>query len=215
MLTRAKPVRRSSKITSDTAPAPLEMTYAEFLKWEGSNPHVEWVNGEVVPMAPVSNDHTDLGVFLLTILQCWVQARDAGQLKYEPFQMKTGPKLPGRAPDIFFIEKRNLVRVKKSHLEGPADLVIEIISPGSRAIDRGEKYFEYEKGGVREYWLIDPLRKQAEFYLLGRDGVYHLAPIANDVFHSVVLKGLWLKVGWLWRKPLPSVLTVQKEWKLI
>jgi Uma2 family endonuclease len=91
---------------------------------------------------------------------------------------------------------------------------VEIISPGSQSIDRGDKYYEYEEGGVREYWLIDPLRKKAEFYLLGRNGQYRLAPTEGDVFRSVVLKGLWLDVGWLWRKPLPSVLAVQKEWKL-
>ena len=57
MLARAKPVRRSSKIASDTAPAPSEMTYAEFLRWEGSNPHVEWVNGALVTMAGVKRSY--------------------------------------------------------------------------------------------------------------------------------------------------------------
>lgn len=106
-------------------------------------------------------------------------------------------------------------RLKKTHLAGPADLVVEVITPGSQSVDRGEKYYEYEAGGVREYWLIDPVRKQAEFYLLGRDRQYHLAPIKDGKFHSVVLKGLWLKVAWLWQSPRPSVLAVQKEWKLI
>lgn len=191
------------------------MSYTRFLEWENGNPHVEWVNGEVVPMAPVSNEHTDEQVFLLTILSMFVDAHDLGKVRIEPFQMKTGPQLPGRAPDILFVSKKNISRLKKNHLEGPADLVVEIISPGSQSIDRGDKYYEYEAGGVREYWLIDPIRKKAEFYQLGRDGLYHLAPTENGIFHSAVLKGLWLKVAWLWKKPRPSVLAVQKEWKLI
>ena len=210
MLSAAKSISKQSPTIKDRP----ELTYAQFLEMNG-DPHTEWVDGKVIAMAPVSNDHTDLGVFLLTALQCWVDARDAGQIKYEPFQMKTGPQLPGRSPDIFFIEKKNLSRVKKTYLQGPADLVIEIVSPGSRTVDRGEKYFEYEKGGVREYWLIDPLRKQAEFYLLGRDGIYQLARMEDGIFRSQVLKGLWLKVGWLWSRPLPSVLAVMKEWKLV
>ena len=105
--------------------------------------------------------------------------------------------------------------MKKNHLEGPADLAVEIISPGSRSVDRGEKYSEYEEGGVREYWIIDPLRKKADFFLLGRGGSYSLAPINNDIFHSRILRGLWLDVNWLWRKPSPSVLAVIKEWKLL
>jgi Uma2 family endonuclease len=191
------------------------MNYAQFLEWDGRNPHVEWVDGEVVDMAPISDGHNDLSGLLLALLRTFVESSNLGVIRYEPFQMKTGPKLPGRSPDIMFVARKNVLRLKKTHLEGPADLVIEIISEGSRGVDRGEKYFEYEKGGVREYWLIDPIRKQAEFYLLGRDGLYHLGPVEDDIFRSVVLKGLWLKVGWLWRKPLPSVLAVQKRWKLI
>ena len=123
------------------------------------------------------------------------------------------PSLPGRAPDILFVAKRNLHRIKENHLKGPADLVIEIISEGTRGLDRSDKYYEYEKGGIREYWLIDPLRKQAEFYRLDRGGVYRLVNVGDDgVFRSEVLKGLWMKPEWFWRKPLPTVLHIQREW---
>ena len=64
--------------------------------------------------------------------------------------------------------------------------------------------------------MIDPLRKQAEFYLLGGDGFYHAARVAEDgIYRSVVLKGLELKVDWLWQEPLPSLLSVLKEWRLV
>jgi len=94
--------------------------------------------------------------------------------------------------------------------------VVEIISPDSRARDRGEKFYEYEQGGVREYWMIDPLRKPAEFYQRGEDGIYRLVPVGDDgIYRSAVLEGLWLKVEWLWQEPLPRLLSVLKEWGLI
>jgi Uma2 family endonuclease len=106
--------------------------------------------------------------------------------------------------------------VKKNYLQGPADLAVEIISPDSRARDRGEKFYEYEQGGVREYWLIDPVRKQAEFYALGKNGIYRLMNVGEDgIFRSQVLKGLWLQVSWLWQTPLPPLMSVLKSWKLI
>jgi Uma2 family endonuclease len=210
MLEQIKPVRKGSTI-DEIRP---RMTYAKFLEWDSGNPHVEWVKGEIVEMAPVSDEHSDEQVFLSTILRMFVDARDMGVIRAEPFQMKTGRDLPGRSPDVLFVAKKNLARLKKNHLEGPADVVVEIISPRSQSVDRGDKYYEYEEGGVREYWLIDPLRRKAEFYLLGRDGHYRLAPTEGDIFRSVVLKGLWLNISWLWRKPLPSVLAVLKEWKL-
>jgi Uma2 family endonuclease len=69
---------------------------------------------------------------------------------------------------------------------------------------------------VREYWLLDYLRRQAEFYQLGSDGIYRLVPIdAEGIYRSAVLDGLWLKVGWLWQEPLPILLSVLKEWELV
>jgi Uma2 family endonuclease len=210
---------RQIKSVAKAKPTPTDrprMTYARFLDLDGENQHVEWVNGEVIEMPPVSDDHSDVQGFFHALLRLFAESRDLGAIRTEPFQMKTAPELPGRAPDVLFVAKKNLSRLKKNHLAGAADLVIEIISPGTGSIDRGDKYFEYEKGGVREYWLIDPARKQAEFYLLGRDAHYHLADVdKGEIFRSVILKGLWLKVAWLWQRPLPSVLSIAKEWKLV
>ena len=99
-------------------------------------------------------------------------------------------------------------------MDGPADLVIEIISPESRARDRGEKFYEYEQAGIPEYWLLDPMRKQAEFYQL-KDGIYQSVQMKDNVYQSQVLTGLWLSVSWLWQEPLPTILEVLKSWKLI
>lgn len=70
--------------------------------------------------------------------------------------MKTGPTLPGREPDLLFLARENLDRLKAPYLEGPADLAVEIVSSESRLRDRGEKLAEYEAGGVREDWILDP-----------------------------------------------------------
>jgi Uma2 family endonuclease len=193
-----------------------KMTYEQFLEWDFEDPHVEWVKGEVVMMAPVSGAHEDLRYFLIALFRHVIEEHDSGQLLGDPFQMKTGADLPGRAPDIQFISRRNLGRLKTNHLAGPADLVVEIISPGSRGTDRGDKYVEYEKGGVKEYWLIDPERRRAEFYRLGRDKQYHIVEVGDDgIFRSQVLKGLWVRVDWLWQRPLPKLKTVLKEWGLL
>ncbi|HIE27934.1 TPA: Uma2 family endonuclease [Candidatus Poribacteria bacterium] len=206
---------KNEPLAAPTVPSlAKKMTYEEFLAWLDEDIHAEWVNGEVVFMSPISGEHQDVGGFLLALIWHFVEAHQLGVIRYDPFQMKTGPDLPGRAPDILFVANENLSRLKRTHLEGPADLVVEIISPDSRGRDRGDKFYEYEQGGVREYWLIDPLRKQAEFYRLGEDGIYRFVPIGDDgIFRSSVLEGLWLKVDWLWQTPLP--LSVLREWKLV
>ncbi|QTA90792.1 Uma2 family endonuclease [Desulfonema magnum] len=92
----------------------------------------------------------------------FVEIHDSGVVCSAPFQMKTGRNLPGREPDILFVSRENTGRLKETFLDGPADIAAEIISPESRTRDKKEKFSEYEKGGVREYWLIDPDEEKAE-----------------------------------------------------
>jgi Uma2 family endonuclease len=205
----------ADEVLMQPAPASVlgRMTYEQFLQWDGPE-HVEWVDGEIIPMSPVTAEHSLVEKWLSALLQTFLEARALGKVFGDPFQMKTGPNLPGRASDICVLLNQNLTRQKRLHIEGPADLVVEIISPGSRSIDRGDKFYEYEEGGVPEYWLIDPERKQAEFYLRGSDGIYRMENIGSDgIYGSKILDGVWLKVEWLWERP--PVIEVLKLWKLV
>jgi hypothetical protein len=112
---------RYAKMEARVAPSiPAKITYEEFLELPGDDHHVEWVDGEVVAMAPVSDVHADLDGFLIAVLRAYVETHKLGVIRHEPFQMKTGPDLPGRSPDLMFVAKKNLSRLKKNHLQGPA-----------------------------------------------------------------------------------------------
>ena len=192
------------------------MTYEEFLDWADEDTWAEWVDGEVIILSPASLLHQALDTFLLSVLTSFVSFRDLGIVLGPPFQMKTGPDLPGREPDVIFVAREHLDRLRDVYLDGPADLVVEIVSPDSRTRDSRDKLREYEQGGVPEYWVLDPFRREAKFYQLGEDGSYYLvSPGENGVYESAVLKGLRLKVDWLWQKPLPRLPEVFKELGLI
>ncbi len=166
-------------------------------------------------MSPATQRHQKLAVLLASLLLAYAETYDLGEVVSAPFQMKLGPSFSGREPDILFVAEANLERLKKNRLEGPADLAVEIISPESRARDRGEKFYEYEQGGVTEYWLIDPDREQAEFYRLDARGFYQVVPLEEGAFESLVLPGLKLDASWFWQNPLPTLLSIIKLWKLV
>ena len=87
----------------------------------------------------------------------------------------------------------------------------EVIFGSSRTIDERDKFAEYEQGGVREYWILDPERRTAAFYARPADGMFELMPLAPDgTFRSAVLPGLWLQVDWLWQTPLPDETQIQR-----
>ena len=77
------------KTPTPRRPRRPRMTYEQFLQWDGHNQHVEWVNGEVVEMPPVSGPHNLVGHFLLHLLDLFVQAHRLGEIRSDPFQMKT------------------------------------------------------------------------------------------------------------------------------
>jgi Uma2 family endonuclease len=171
--------------------------------------HAEWLDGEVVLLEPPSEKHQQLLGFLNCLIDLFVQFRSLGRVYIAPFQMRLTRS--GREPDLLFVHNDHLIRLKNSYLDGPADLVVEIISPESIGRDRGNKFYEYEAGGVPEYWLLDPITQRAEFYQLGEDGRYQLMQLQDSVYHAHVLPGFWLKPAWLWQDPLPSPLRILAE----
>ncbi len=146
-------VSETKELSPTVAPSPTmpRMTYDEFLDWADEDTWAEWVHGDVIEIRSVSYSHQNMVSFLMAALVTFVQERDRGMVLSEPFQMKTGPDLPGRSPDILFLAKEHSERLKESYLDGPADLVVEIVSAESGGRDRGDKFYEYERGGVQEY----------------------------------------------------------------
>ena len=190
------------------------VSYEAFLRWMDEDTLAEWVKGEIVMASPASFRHQNITDFLLSIMRPVIEQQKSGCLISAPFQMRLADS--GREPDLLFVTEPHRQRLRDNYLDGPADLVVEIISPESVGRDRGQKFYEYEQGGVTEYWLIDPLRKRAEFYRLDSDGWYQLAaPDAAGRYRTPLLPGFWLQVDWLWQDPLPPVLEVLRQLAVI
>ncbi len=155
----------------------------------------------------------------MKVIGTFAEERDLGMVLSAPFQMRL--EHSGREPDLLFVAQEHLNRLQETYLDGPADLVVEIISPESAGRDRsrfaslsyarGEKFYEYEAGGVTEYWLIDPQKKRAEFYQLEADQYQQVASDAEEGYRSASLPDFWLRVEWLWQEPLPKTLDVLRE----
>jgi Uma2 family endonuclease len=191
----------------------VRCTFEQFLAQADEDVWSEWVEGEVFIMSPASDQHQDLVGFLAALLRLFIESRDAGWVRMAPFAMHLAER--AREPDLLFVREERMDRVQSTYLEGPADLVVEILSVESTALDRGGKFVEYEVGGVTEYWLIDPLRKQCEFFRLDARGLYQLMPLEAGVLTSQAVAGFRLRIDWLWRKPLPKILEAAAELGLL
>lgn len=188
----------------------LRMTEAQFVAWCDSDTRAEWVDGKVVVTSPSSAEQDDLNGWLLNIMRPFLDHHDLGSVHGPNLTARFASQRRRRVPDLLVVLKGRQHLVMKNHVEGAPDLIIEIVAPESQTRDRREKYVEYEKAGVREYWIIDPISQQLEAYTLKRGRYAEIAP-EKEVWRSVLLPGFYLKPAWLWRKPLPKVFTVLKE----
>lgn len=189
------------------------LSFDEFLAaYDGLR--AEWVGGSAHPMPPVTPRHQRLVIFLTALLQHLGEEQEAGTVLSAPVLMRMGES--AREPDVMFISRDHEDRVTATCVDGPADLIIEVLSPESRARDRGEKFYEYEESGVREYWLVDPVRESLELFRRSASGRYEtVTPDGAGRFHSKVLDGLWIDPAWLWEERLPKLNAILKEWGLV
>ena len=174
--------------------------------------NAEWVAGEVFVTPPANLDHNDLNIWLACLLREFVEHHDVGRVFAVEAQVRLANVPSRRNPDLFFVSTANLGKLRPTFFDGAPDLIVEIVSPDSASRDWREKFLEYEKSGVREYWLIDPASRQFEAYALGRKKKYARLPEdENGHIASKVLRGFSLKPAWLWQSPRAKIGALLKE----
>jgi Uma2 family endonuclease len=187
------------------------LSFEEFLR--SPYERAEWVDGEVFEVSPENLEHAGLGGFLHRLLAEFAERRGEGVV-LTGFLMKTGPGLPARVPDVLFVAAGRTSRLRDTYLDGPADLVVEVISPESVERDRETKRREYERGGVREFWLVDPLRRHASLLTLD-GGRFRAVPAEPDGrLASRILPGFWIRPEWLFAPRRPRLAEVLVDWGL-
>lgn len=119
----------------------------------------ELIDGQIYYMVPPSTTHQRILSFLhlkqeITFVQKEKSARFSRLLL--PFFFFTDYSRY-LEPDISVICDRD--KLNERGCQGAPDWIIEIVSPGSRAMDYYTKLSLYREAGVREYWIVDPARK--------------------------------------------------------
>lgn len=192
------------------SPVPgVRMTEREFVAWSFDWVDAEWVDGEVFLMAPANNEHETIDEWFGRLLGNFLEERGAGVLRRNMF-VRLPRQRSRRVPDLMVITTASQGRVKPTYINGPPDIVVEIVSPDSRNRDRRDKFLEYQAAGVPEYWIIDPLARTIDLYVL-RDGKYREVTPIDGQLRSAVLDGFYLRAAWLFGNARPKVATVLKE----
>jgi hypothetical protein len=117
------------------------------------------------------------------------------------FVMRLGDN--GFTPDGILIGRQATERLFSKYLNGPADLIIEILMPGHENQDREVKRRHYEEGGVSEYWIVNPEKRIVEFLRLSK-GKYHSQKLnADGCYRPVSVPGLAFFPERMWEGSQP------------
>lgn len=177
-----------------TNPLDVTFTFQDWLQIPEDGFRHEVLAGDHVVTPSPNLVHQRISRQLL--LQFAALIADRGEVLYAPLGVRLSDQNVVE-PDLIVVLAENSSILKETHVDGPPDLVVEILSKSTGPRDRGIKKNQYEAFGVREYWIVDPLGRIVEQYVLeagkyrlvGRHAEKICLQILSDV--AIDLKKVW------------------------
>jgi Uma2 family endonuclease len=129
-------------------------TQAEFRQLPEGPPFYELENGVLLEMARPRGRHQKIITRLLLGLLPFIEKNKLGEI-WPEVEVDLTPTHT-YVPDVSYLSTNNLPRFANDlAIQGPPDLVVEVLSPSTAVHDKSRKLITYQKSGVPWYWLID------------------------------------------------------------
>ncbi len=153
-------------------------TYDDLAQLPNDGKRYELADGELIVSPAPTYDHQRIVWQFSRLL---MRAEDAGygQGVVSPIDVVFG-RYATTQPDLLFIGRERLHIIANGRVQGAPDLIIEILSPGTRDHDLGWKKILYAREGVRHYWVADPLNETVYPFVLGERGYADVAPLTGE-----------------------------------
>lgn len=150
---------------------------------------IQLIDGEVViGMPPVLKHQAIVGEILFLLMM--IARKSGGKALTSPVEVYLDDDNVFQ-PDVLYIKPDNLAIAQgdEKRIAGAPNLIVEVLSPSTARFDRQEKYQAYERHGVGEYWIVDPVHETVEVWNLDEAGRYlrQGAFAGEDTFESAVL----------------------------
>lgn len=145
-------------------------TYADYLAWDESE-RIELLDGKPVLMAPPSRAHQKISMEISRQLANYLEGKKC-EVYAAPFAVRLFEGVEDMPENVQTVLEPDITVVcDKSKLDGHGckgapDMVVEILSPSTARHDRLVKLGQYQRAGVREYWIVSPDEKTVQVFLL-------------------------------------------------
>jgi Uma2 family endonuclease len=141
----------------------VKLTFEDFLRFPDDGMRHELIDGEHYVTPSPNTKHQVVSGNLFFLLRTYLKSQPIGAVFAAPFDVVFS-NFDVVEPDLLYISRERLNVLTHQHVRGAPDLVVEILSPGTRRTDENTKRKLYERVDVREYWIVDPERESIHVY---------------------------------------------------
>lgn len=170
----------------------VRLTYDDVLRLPQDDLRHELIEGVHYVTASPNLRHQRISGRLHVALALWLREHPLGEVYYAPVDVVLSPH-DVVVPDLVYVSHQRAGEVlTDAAVKGAPELVVEILSPGTRRRDRTIKQALYERWGISEYWLVDPDREAVRIVRRDHDGFTVAADLTadDDVLTTPLLPGL-------------------------
>lgn len=177
-----------------TSPASdTRLTVDDFLLFPDDGKRHEIIDGvHYVTPSPILRHQAISGRLYLSLGNFLAAHPALGRVYYAPLDVIFS-RYDVVEPDLLVVAGDQLDILTTKNVQGAPALVVEILSPGTRKVDEQIKRRLFERGGVREYWLLDPELDLVKVFRRADDGgfprVAELTRENGDTLASPVVPG--------------------------
>lgn len=181
----------ATRTQPETAEA-TRLTYEDYLVFPNDGRRWELIDGKRY-VSPAPSTKHQAALFQLThFVSIYLREHPVGRAFFAPFDVVLGESDVVQ-PDFLYIRKERLGLLIDNGIQGPPDLVVEILSESTRRLDEKVKLDLYERQDVAEYWIVDPALQRVEVRRRGKKGFDALQLLdaeAGDTLTTPLLPGL-------------------------
>jgi Uma2 family endonuclease len=174
-------------------------TVEQYLALPEDDEKSELIDGVLIVSPSPGFWHQDVCGELLFLLKRWVRAHDLGQIWFDLDMVLDEKRGIVYRPDLVYLSKTHLHRLRRERIFGPADLCVEIISSSDKPQVLLRKHQDYARYGVRWYWEIHRREQDWQLleYELGQAQEYVLRQelTGQDWFEPGLFPGLIFRLG--------------------
>lgn len=133
----------------------IKLTYEDYAAIPDDGRRHEILDGEHYVNPAPNIRHQIISIRLSTALHGFVQTHRLGYVFAAPTDVVLSEH-DVVVPDVVFVSNARADLLTEANIQGPPDLVVEILSSSTRRYDTRLKFDMYERAGVGEYWIVDP-----------------------------------------------------------